>query len=262
MLSSLKIMSAFLKRDLYIHWEHRYHYFLDNVIIVPIVYTLIFGYLQPYILFGPGQFRLGTSLFVGSTSVDIFWTAFGFTLPFLFDMEHNRFIDYQLSLLHPALVILERIISGSLLTFILMAPYFIMCKLILGSYFDTSTANWFAVYLMLYVSSLFCTAYNMLTMCLIKGSDQLGDLWMRFHNPLILLGGFWIPLSAMNEYSTVLGTISLFNPMVYITEGLRRAFMGDTEFVAVGHCVVILLAFTAVCYVLMCLVFKRKNDHI
>ena len=76
------------------------------------------------------------------------------------------------------------------------------------------------------------------------------------------LGGFWAPLYIVQQSSTLLGYIVYLNPIIYLTEGLRRALLGDSAFLPVGVCVFALFGFSVLFTLLTFHFFKKKTDHI
>ncbi len=259
---TLYLFLQFLKRDFYIHSKQIKSYLINYVISYPLTGAFAFAYLQTNIYFGTGQARLGTMLFSGNILLVLMLITYKQTIELLFDLENNKFINYQISILHPRLVILERIIFTSLFTFALSLPYFPVAKLILWSHLDTSATSWPQLLVILYLGSLCCSAYHQLASLVLKSSSQITTLWARVNQVLLHLGGFWIPLYIVRAYSEWLGYVVYLNPLVYISEGLRQALLGGDQFLSFGQCASALIIFSVIFVLLTWRIFKKRVDHI
>lgn len=252
----------FLYRDAYIYSKRMPTLFINNGIIYPIIFAFACCYLQTNIFFGPGQEKIGSIAFIGHVIIIIFVLAFLIASPLIYDIEGARNIDYQITILSPRLILLERILFASLLTFALSIPFFPVAKLLLGSNFTTENCNWPLLYLMLYVSALCSSAYHHFVLCAIKSYRVMRSYWMRTNVLMITLGGIFIPWFIIKKFSPILGKLIFINPLIYITEGLRQSIIGGEEFLPIWICLAALLTFTAIFTLLGFHFFKKKLDHI
>lgn len=259
---SLRVFINFLWRDAYVHGKHFGRHFINYCLLYPIIYAFCFAYLQTNTYFGQGNTRIGTILFCGNIMLIMMIATYRETVALLFDLENDRFIDYQVTILNPRLVIFERIFFTSLFTFILAIPFFPVGKLVLGSSLETDATSWHWVYIILYLGSVCCTAYHQLATLLLKKGNQLTSLWSRVNHVLINLGGFWIPLHVMQKYSRILGTIVYANPLLYISEGLRQAVVTGPEFLPLWLCALMLILFSIIFTILCLYQFKKRIDHL
>ncbi len=259
---SVLLFLQFLRRDIYIYKKRITKYIINFALIYPVLFSFCFGYIQANTYFGAMQKTLGTIVFIGNILLIMIILTFTITSELLFDLANERFIDYQMSILHPRLVLLERIIFTSLFTFCMLLPFYPISKLILGNSFDTTHLSWPAIICMLYVSSLCCAAYHILAMCILKGPHLMTRFWMRINHPLFFFGGFRIPRNIMTEFSPLLGYLNLANPMIYVTEGLRQAAIGSTQFLPLWICIIALLIFSLLFTLFAFYFFKKRVDHI
>jgi ABC-2 type transport system permease protein len=261
-LRTAKVFLYFLWRDFYVYKSRVLNYCINNCFIYPILYSVFFGYIQPNVYFGVGSEAKATALFIGHILIIIFVFANTLNSTLLFDLENVRFTDYQITLLPPRIFLLERIFFASLFTFIIAIPYFPVAKLLLGHRFVVSNANWPLTYLILYLSALCCSAYTMFAACWIENSRKLRTFWMRFNFPLLTFGGLFVPWFVSKQLSSTLGYAMLFNPLLYISEGLRSSILGSPEYIAAPLCILALLIFTTIFTLLSWHYFKKKVDHI
>lgn len=260
--NALFIFWQFLKRDYFVYRQRLATYFINYCLIYPVLFGFGIGYVQTHAYFGAGQAKLGTVVFIGHILIIVVVLANTLNIGLLFDLEQDRFIDYQITLLNPRLVLLERIFFTSLFVFALAIPFFPVAKLVLGNAFDTSNTCWPALFFILYLSSLCCSAYTQLCACVIESSRSLRSFWMRVNFGLITFGGIFIPYYICKQFSSVLAYFTLLDPLLYITEGLRRAILQDPVFLPIWLCALALLVFSALFTVASWHFFKKRIDHI
>lgn len=262
--ATIYIFYQFLRRDIYINVRHKWSTILINhSLIFPILFSISFAYILTNTYFGTGNIRTSTIIFAGNIILPMMITAYKITFDLFFDMQNNRFVNYQITLLHPRLVIFERIIFAWLFTFITTLPFYPIAKICVGNHLDLSNTNWFYVVILLLLGSLICVCYHQLFTCILTRTDQISILWVRINNILIVLGGFWIPLQVMHNYSPIIGTFVYLNPMIYLTDGLRSAILGnDPQFLSFSICAPVLLGFSIASTLLTWHFFKKRVDHI
>jgi ABC-2 type transport system permease protein len=261
-MQSLRTFLYFIWRDCYVQSQNASHFIINNIMLYPIIQGITFLYLQPSILFPERTASLNMILFIGNILLLMMVLSYRMTIPLLFDLDQDRFIDYQIRTLRPHLVLLERIIFTSLFTWLLLAPAFPLVGFYFPAYFDTSATSWWRVMLILYCGSLFCAAYHTFMACWLKSPRDIRRLWIRYNQILFQLGGYTIPWHIIDQTSPVLGYITRLNPMMYITEGLRQAFLNDARFFPYWQCIGGLLFASGCMTILAWRTFKKRVDHI
>jgi hypothetical protein len=240
--------------------------FFDNAINYALIYPTVFaiqtGYLQATSYFGKSDPKMNTILFAGTILLIMMLFTYKQNIELLFDLEHDRFIDYQITLLNPFFALFERILFTGLYTFFITLPFYPIAGLLIPLQLDLSHAHWAKVVIILFSSSMCLSAYHLLAACALQGSAHIGSLWNRANNVMMTLGGFWIPWYVMNNYSPILGYITYLNPAIYITEGLKGSVTGSPEFLPFELCVTMLwvwfILLTALCWYF----FKKRVDCI
>jgi ABC-type multidrug transport system permease subunit len=261
-LHQASVFTWLLWRDLYCFLDHWKRVLVNFGIFVPVTLTFSFGYLLPnsnMVLPTPAQ---TTVFFVGSILWAMFPLAFLLNYDVLYDFENDRFIDYQITVLNPRLLIVEKIVFSTIITFVHMLLFYPVSRLLLGSYFYAPQFSWPSVLLILLCGSLFCSAFNMFCISFLESTEKLGIFWMRINNPMIMLGGLFVPWSIVAHYNKLLGFLLLGNPLTYLTEGLRQAIIGGEQFFSLLVCTIGLLLYACLFTVLAVYFFKRKVDHI
>lgn len=259
--NELLVCLQFFRRDIAVYKQRLKDFAINFVIIYPLLYTLCFGYILAKTGGGVETLPIPV-LSTGLAIFTLFPLAFGIALDLLFDFEHQRFIDFQVIVLRPSLVLLEKIFFTSLLVFACNITFYPIVIGLLHSYFDMGVISWFKVALLLYVASLFCSAFGYLLVCVMKDMSKIRFVWRRCNYPLIMLGGFLAPWKVMVLLSPLLGYAVLLNPMLYITEGLRQAILAQNEFLSYWVSFWALLIFSGLSIVGAVYFFKKKLDHI
>lgn len=259
---SIYVFFTFLWHDFYTSAKQIKNFIINYALIYPVFFSLTYGYIIPNTAFNAGVLPSKTIIFAGNVIVVFLTLAFNLNLSVLTDLEGDRFINYQMILLNPRLVILEKILFSTLLHFCMCLPFFAVSNLILQDNLDTLNFSMVKFLIILFLSSLVFSSYVFLSMCILKGTHQLGIWWRRCNSPLLTLGGSWVPWAVIAKFSTLLGYLILFNPILYITEGMRGAILGESLFIPFKYCV-ITLVFTIVMLILLSFYFfKKRVDHI
>lgn len=259
--NSFRIFIQLLKRDLYVAKKHIGTYLINYTILNTAVSSFAFCYLQATTFFGTTNSKATTTLFVGNVCLTLFVLAYKKIIPLLYDLDGDRFISYQITMLNPRLVLLERIIFTSFFTFFLILPFFPISKLIVQDRLNTDATSWPLVIGMLAAASFMCSAYNVFIACFLKKPAQLTQLWARCNIPMLVISG-WVPWYIMLNFSSLFAYALLANPMLYVTDGIRHAFLNDNKFLPVGICLIALFIWTCIFTLLAWHYFKKRVDHI
>ncbi len=259
---TFRIFLQLLHRDFYAFSKRFKDYGINFFIIYPIMVITTFGYLQPGIYLGPNANKGSIVLIVGTLSFNIILLCYNFISPLLYDLEADRFIEYQILLIAPRYLLLEMILFPALLANVLSLPFFGFAALIVPHHFKALNTHWIGLMLVLFCASLCAASYIMLAMCIIKKAYGVRKFWLRVNWPLVVLGGLWVPWYLLKQYSPTLGLIALADPILYITEGMRSALIGSDQFIPFHLCIFALLIFFCIFTGIASYFFKQKLDHI
>lgn len=256
------LLMQFLRRDIYVYSQQLIQYMINNVAIYPAMYAFSFAYLQVRAYFGQAGDAMSSYLFAGNIILPLMTTSFFVTFDLFFDLQKNKHVLYQTTILNPRLVLLERMLFSWLFCCMLTLPFYPVAKLLLGGTLDTSNTDWLMVFVIVVIGSLFCTSYHMLAATVLRCPDQINLLWVRVNLPLFLLGGFFIPRHIIHQFSPALGMLLYLNPATYITDGMRQAMVGGDRFLPIWLCVGVLIVGSVICTLLTWHYFKKRVDHI
>lgn len=259
--NTLQIFIQFLKRDAYVYRNRIGNDLFNYALLSPLVFSISFVYLQANIYFGQDEGMIGTVIFAGNILIPIMVMAYKITFELLFDLEKNRYIDYQIIVLSPAWVIFERIFFASIVSFLVTIPFFPMSKIILGQHFFTEKTSWIKLFSVLLAGSFCTVSYHQLFAVILR-THQIGMFWARINHVVMVMAGAFMPIYTIQEYSPLLGHLIKLNPLLYLTEGVRQALLNDEMFFPFKLCMIVLCLWTLFFICLTCYFFKKRVDHI
>lgn len=226
----LRIFWQLLRRDIYAFRNQIKSFAINYMIISPIVYSINYGYLMPNSgLINPTP-EVGTVFFLGSVLQVLISPSIGLAIGVFFDAHHTKLIYYQMTFAPLRLIVLERILFFSGVTFLFVGPYYLIAKWLLGGFLVTSHAHWLLIAMLIYMATIFFSAFALFFIFYIDRIHQFSNFFDRFMFPMLQLGGLRVPFSIFWEYSIFLGIAVLFNPMLHITESLRKAMLGGATY--------------------------------
>lgn len=259
---NIHIFSWYMCREIYTYRRYVKDLIINHVLLFPIIYSIALAYIQIRSYFGAQATDMSTTVFAGNIIIPIMVTAFSITFKLFDDLRKNKYITYQTMILHPRLVILQRLLFAWLLTFIVSVPFFPVSKLILGTILNTDNTQWHGVIGIIFIGSLVCACHFLLAAIVLKRPEQISSFWGRINSPLFILGGIFIPRHIIEQFSPILGLALYLNPMMYITEGLRQAMVGGPQFLSLFTCTTALIGISTL-YIIACwYMFRRRIDHI
>lgn len=255
------IFLQFMRHDFYGYSKKLPTLMTNFCVIYPLTFAFAFGYLMPNVLFGPDPVK-ATVLLAGHTVINILVLAYSINMMLLFDFDGDRYIDYQVTLLNPRLVLLQRMLFAALFSGLATLPFFPIVKLVLGNNLATANTSWPLVFTMIMVGALLCSSYTILLACAISNPRNLTRFWLRVNFILITLGGLFAPWCVMKQFSPYLAYLVLLNPLIYITEGIRYSLTLNTQFLPTSVCIPVILSYALVFMTLAWYFFKKRMDHI
>lgn len=223
--------------------------FLGQVIIQPLLFVFVFGYVFPKINqnFG-GQANFATLLLPGLIATSAVFTGISSVAqPLAIDLGVLREIDDRVMAPMPVwLVGLEKVLFGAVQSMLAGLIVFPLAYFIPATPVTVHVHNW---WLLIAVGVLTCLTSGALGLFL--GSairpDQIGVMYGILVVPLTFLGCVYFPWRALSSIGW-LHILVLINPLVYASEGMRAAL---TPQVSHMQPVVFLLAATGICLLLL-----------
>ena len=219
--------------------------FLDKFIdlsIWVVLTTIVIAYIMPY--FGLavdfGVFQLGGLI----AATGLLEMGNSNAVELVSDFEGDRVISFNLTLPIPSWLALVSKAGYYFITYtilsLLMLP---IGKLCLWNQFDLASIHYPKLILAIFALNLFYASFALWMASIVPNINKMGQVWMRFIFPLWFLGGF--QFSWMASYKTIpsFAMVNLINPMIYTTEAVRVALLGQEGFINFWLCLLAILFF-------------------
>jgi len=260
--SSFRVMIQFMHRDLKVYGKKFKDQFINTLFLYPIFFA-ISGLVQANIFFRGDAVMFGaTNFFACSPTLPLLVITYHLVFELFYDLEGNRFINYQVMMLDPHLVLLEKLIMTTLISFLSIVPFYPMAYFLVSkSYVDISLSQWIGAYLVLFSASFCLCAYNLCASVVLR-KDTLNIFWNRINHCLVVFGGFWIPSSLLIEYWAPLKYLLYLNPLHFLSEGLRNAIIGKNHFMPYQESILGLFLLGIVFTLYALHRFKKRIDHV
>lgn len=222
-----KTAYAIFKRDLYVIRSRLRTIMIDSFIVL-MVQVITFGYLFPLlgmpIIFIP-------PLYIGSIVSFIFFLSFGYGLRLVFDLKHNRFFEYHLILpLEKKWLFAAYLAAFVVETTTITLPIIIIGILLLGNHFILYTPAWI-LFAILYLLTMILFNLIFLTLSFRYEFDWfMQNVWPRRLTPLFCFSPIFFTWYSVYSFSPYCAYALLFNPITYVTEGLRAGLLAGSDY--------------------------------
>ncbi len=161
------------------------------------------------------------------------------------DIKGPRAITYALTLPIPQWMVFARIaFSNAIQAMAISCLILPTAKLMLWNQFDLTETSYPKIFLIFFLSYLFYGFFSLWLASMVKGLESLGNVWSRIIFPLWFLGCYQFTWKALLIQSPTVAYINLINPLVYCTEGMRAAVMGQEGCLPYWWCCLAIIGFT------------------
>lgn len=224
MLLSLKTCSRLIWRDTVVFVPS----FLDrffNACIWVILTIIVFQYIFP---------NLGLSEDYGAFMACANAINWGFfevmenVSRLIADLDGERSISYDLTLPLPQWMVFCRIALTNALQAMAVSVFILpLSMIVLWNNFPLIHFSCIKMFLIFSISNLFYGFFSLWVTSLIPNLSGMTNIWMRLIFPLWWLGGYQFSWNTMNSVSPVTAKLMLINPILYTSEGMRAAVLGQ-----------------------------------
>lgn len=238
--------------------------FLDKFIdlsIWVVLTTLVTAYIMPF--FGLavdfGVFQLGGII----AAAGLFEMGNSNVVDLVSDFEGDRVISFDLTLAIPSwLALLSKTAYYFIIYTILALLMLPIGKLCLWNQFDLASVHYPKLILAICAINLFYASFALWIASRVPNMAKMGQVWMRFIFPMWFLGGF--QFSWISSYKTIpsFALVNLINPMIYITEAVRVALLGQDGFINFWLCLMAILFFALISLYFGITSLKKRLDFI
>jgi ABC-2 type transport system permease protein len=218
------------QRDLWVIVRHDLAGFLAQALLQPLFYLFVFGRVLPEI--GAARGSYGALLLPGILALTLFLTSLQNTsLPLVIEFSFTKEIEDRLLAPLPAAAVgLQKMLVAALrgiVASILVLPF---AQLILPGGAHLAGANWPALVAMFLAGSIAGAALGLVLGTAVQ-PRQINVVFAVVLTPIIFTGATFYPwqgLAGLRWFQVV----TLFNPLTYVSEGLRAALTSGPHLAA------------------------------
>jgi len=248
-----------LNRDLYLF---RFDYF--KAIINSMIWLFCQVIVSNYIMSAMGMGgKYGVFMLAGSiASVSLFRSIN--TIPILLnDIEGEGAISYYLTLpLKQYLVFVRYALSFAINGAINTISVLILSKLLMWPVLDLSNFSILKYAIIFVITHLFIGFLTLLIAAYTPSMRYFENVWSRIVFPMWFLGCFQFNWLVLYKQLPTLAYISLLNPLTYVLEANRVAFLGQTGYLNFWVCCLVLIWFIMIAAYFGIRKFMRRLDCI
>ncbi len=258
-LQYLHIMKNLVHSDLLIFKQTFVNKLID--VSIWIILTLfVTGYIMPNFGLADdfGIFQLGGVI----AAVGLF-ELYTSAVDLVVDLQGDRTIDFTLTVPGPSwLAIASKAIYYFIVYLSLTIAILPLGKILLYHQLNLSQVAYGKLLLAIIFQSIFFAAFVIWVASIIKNVAQLGTVWSRFIFPMWFMGGFQFSWQSLYAITPALAWVDLFNPMIYVTEAIRHAITGQTEYINFWYCLVAISCFSYIFFFAGLRILKRRLDFV
>jgi hypothetical protein len=233
-----------LKVDLYKYYKKTFFDDLINKIIWVVSVVGLAAYIWPQM--GITQ-TFGALMAISAIVSCPFWDAWGVASQFVSDLEGNQVVQYYVSLPLPARLFFVKQVTFYTLRGMAAALFIVpLSKLILLERLDLSVVHLGKFIVIFVLSNIFCATMSLLMTSLVKGMYAIDNVSMRFLFPMWFFGGSQFAWSTLYSLSPAFAYLALLNPLLYAMEGMRVAFLGQSDCLPFWACAGMLCLFSTI----------------
>jgi len=256
--SFARLFINLLKKDLLVYFKSVYLGDLIDNIIWASTFIFTMAYVLPQIGLSTAY---GAFFAVGMIVTVAFWDNWNTTTKFIADLEGARTIEYYLTLPLPAaLYFIEQLCYFAIRAGAVGLGIVPLAKIILWNQFDLSQITFFNTTIIFIGSMFFCAAISLFMASIVKDINNLGHVGIRTLFPMFSTGGTqysWLTIYAL---SPIFAYFSLANPLLYATEGMHAAMLGQSGYLPLWICIIMIVIFTIALAIWGIIRMKRRLD--
>lgn len=259
MLASARIVGAMVRRDMKILRTGLLDRFINYALFM-FFQSVVFGYLTP--LMGMPK-EMITPIFLGSIIFAMTGVCFSRSLAIMSDVNYGKHINYELVLpIHRSWLLVRYMVSLMIEFFILSAPLLPFGKLYLGSLLNFTDMRILPLLGMYLCHLFFFASFFMALIFLFDFHWYIDNVWPRILAPMQLLGCVFYSWYGLYKVFPFAARIMIFNPIVYLVEGLRGTILAPAGFLPTWFCALGLLMWTTLSIFLAYVGMKRRLDPV
>jgi ABC-2 type transport system permease protein len=227
---------ALCERDFWVTYRRQIGGFLAQTLLQPVFYLFIFGRVLPEI--GAAGPNYGKQLLPGVIALTLFLTALQNTsLPLVIEFSFTKEIeDRLLAPLPAAMVAVQKLVVAAVRGIVGALIILPLAAVILPGGVQFGDISWLGFVAVMVIGPLAGAAVG-LVLGTVVDARQITVVYAIVLTPLLFTGATFYPWAALDSLRWF-QVVTLFNPLTYVSEGLRAAVTTaphlDTGWIALG----------------------------
>jgi ABC-2 type transport system permease protein len=219
--AQVRAFLALCERDFWVAFRRQVGGFLAQTLLQPVFYLFIFGRVLPEI--GAAGQGYGTQLLPGVIALTLFLTALQNTsLPLVIEFSFTKEIeDRLLAPLPAALVGVQKVVVAAVRGIVGAIIILPLAAVILPGGVTFSDISWPGFVAVMLIGPLAGAAVGLVLGTAVE-ARQINVVFAVVLTPLLFTGATFYPWAALDSLRWF-QIITLFNPLTYVSEGLRAA---------------------------------------
>ncbi len=255
----LHVCKELIRADLAVFKQTFFNKLIDISIWV-VLTIIVTGYVMPF--FGLthdfGVFQL-CGIIAAAGLFELYTSA----IELVSDFEGDRIINYNLTLPIPSwMAIISKAAYYFIIYVTLTLLMFPLGKICLWNQLDLTQINYFKFLVIVIFQCIFYACFVLWAASIIANMSKLGSIWSRFIFPMWFMGGFQFSWLALYKAIPLLAYINILNPMIYITEAMRAAVLGQSGYINFYICLLAITFYSLTCFTLGMRNLKKRLDFI
>ena len=254
---NIQVCARLIWRDMAVFRPYFYNRLINMALWVTIT-TLVFQYIG----FGDTSDAIGLFMACANVAVWGFFEVMDNVCATISDLQGGRSITYALTLPLPQWMVFVRIALSNALQGMAIAIFILpLSKLLLWNNFSFAQFSLSKFLLVFVLSQFFYGFFSLWIICMIKNVEAIGNIWNRVIFPLWLLGCYQFSWAVLVAKSPAIAYLSFgLNPLVFATEGMRAAVIGQEGYLPFWWCCIALIFFTTLVGAVGTIKMKQKLD--
>lgn len=254
-----KLFWQLVKTDLLILKQVIIGRLIDTTIWVTSVIAVV-SYIFPQLGMASS---FGVFYAVGAILSCSFFEVFYTTFTFVADLEDDKLINYYLTLPIPSwLILVKHIVSFACKATPLALLVLPLSKLVLWYRLDLVNFSIMKFALIFISINILTGSISLFAASLVKDKNHIGGIWPRIMFPLWFFGGSQFSWYTIHAFSPAFGYGLLLNPLIYATEGVRVAVLGQAGYLPFWLCLGIIWVFTLLFTTISIWRLKKRIDFV
>lgn len=256
---SYAIFWALIRKELYVLGKKLRDIIINSALNVT-CNIIIFAYLFPLMGMSPA---LIAPMFVSILVFMMQNLSWSLVLPILFDLQTTRLIEFYVTLpMSKAMLLNTYIARVSLELFCATFPLAIVGMVLIGNAASIGITNLLSFLLFYILCAIWSACLFLLVGLRYPLTWFLEHSWPRRLSPLSLFSASQFPWKLAYAFNPWIGLAFLANPVTYMTEGLRAALLGSSDYIPLSICTSVLVASLCIIYHYLLRAFIKRIDPV